>query len=180
MPLLCCFFFFQAEDGIRDADVTGVQTCALPICEAARAIFSVGMMMTGRPFAPGYWRQNQPHALLSCPASSLLIVARSRLTSLLHSKIVVVLEPPNPIDDPRVSPLADDLEAAELHATLRPHNKPVPPMCRNLQAVRISLAVAVRTARRFLKVPAFLHMIGGLVGHRLIQLHGLARASGLV
>src|SRR3989442_1987149 len=28
---LFCFFFFQAEDGIRDADVTGVQTCALPI-----------------------------------------------------------------------------------------------------------------------------------------------------
>src|SRR6266542_4531445 len=26
------FFFFQAEDGIRDATVTGVQTCALPIC----------------------------------------------------------------------------------------------------------------------------------------------------
>src|SRR5215813_7320444 len=25
------FFFFKAEDGIRDADVTGVQTCALPI-----------------------------------------------------------------------------------------------------------------------------------------------------
>src|SRR5436305_3962902 len=28
-------FFFQAEDGIRDADVTGVQTCALPILLAA-------------------------------------------------------------------------------------------------------------------------------------------------
>src|SRR5256885_15856693 len=26
------FFFFQAEDGIRDYKVTGVQTCALPIC----------------------------------------------------------------------------------------------------------------------------------------------------
>src|SRR2546429_7426049 len=26
------FFFFQAEDGIRDVAVTGVQTCALPIC----------------------------------------------------------------------------------------------------------------------------------------------------
>src|SRR5687767_15784488 len=26
------FFFFQAEDGIRDKLVTGVQTCALPIC----------------------------------------------------------------------------------------------------------------------------------------------------
>src|SRR5256885_2353912 len=27
----CCLFFFQAEDGIRDYKVTGVQTCALPI-----------------------------------------------------------------------------------------------------------------------------------------------------
>src|SRR5256884_1981893 len=27
----CVFFFFQAEDGIRDVAVTGVQTCALPI-----------------------------------------------------------------------------------------------------------------------------------------------------
>src|SRR5260364_232642 len=29
--LACCFFFFQAEDGIRDDLVTAVQTCALPI-----------------------------------------------------------------------------------------------------------------------------------------------------
>src|SRR5690606_4036530 len=29
-----CFFFFQAEDGIRDFHVTGVQTCALPISDA--------------------------------------------------------------------------------------------------------------------------------------------------
>src|SRR5947209_13692035 len=32
-----CFFFFQAEDGIRDIGVTGVQTCALPICKASRS-----------------------------------------------------------------------------------------------------------------------------------------------
>src|SRR5207244_5149462 len=30
-------FFFQAEDGIRDDLVTGVQTCALPICLGASA-----------------------------------------------------------------------------------------------------------------------------------------------
>src|SRR6266849_2098477 len=30
------FFFFQAEDGIRDPLVTGVQTCALPICPNSR------------------------------------------------------------------------------------------------------------------------------------------------
>src|SRR5258708_26502659 len=32
-----CFFFFQAEDGIRDDLVTGVQTCALPISAEAKA-----------------------------------------------------------------------------------------------------------------------------------------------
>src|SRR5436305_4057136 len=40
MPPPCrlrMIFFFQAEDGIRDADVTGVQTCALPIWAATRA-----------------------------------------------------------------------------------------------------------------------------------------------
>src|SRR3989449_10550237 len=31
MVVLSYFFFFQAEDGIRDVAVTGVQTCALPI-----------------------------------------------------------------------------------------------------------------------------------------------------
>src|SRR5947208_5286302 len=30
--MIVAFFFFQAEDGIRDDLVTGVQTCALPIC----------------------------------------------------------------------------------------------------------------------------------------------------
>src|SRR5690349_22482399 len=36
------FFFFQAEDGIRDLYVTGVQTCALPIftaCDPANGLF---------------------------------------------------------------------------------------------------------------------------------------------
>src|SRR3989442_11833595 len=40
-------FFFQAEDGIRDADVTGVQTCALPIlvfCQ--RNMWSLGLQRT--------------------------------------------------------------------------------------------------------------------------------------
>src|SRR5467141_5335954 len=34
----CCFFFFQAEDGIRVSSVTGVQTCALPISLGAPAV----------------------------------------------------------------------------------------------------------------------------------------------
>src|SRR5687768_18133976 len=35
-PVADVSFFFQAEDGIRDVAVTGVQTCALPISRAAR------------------------------------------------------------------------------------------------------------------------------------------------
>src|SRR5256885_12393679 len=38
------FFFFQAEDGIRDYKVTGVQTCALPISR------SIALTETGREF----------------------------------------------------------------------------------------------------------------------------------
>src|SRR5256886_7430875 len=36
------FFFFQAEDGIRDLTVTGVQTCALPIYKFDRDSYVVG------------------------------------------------------------------------------------------------------------------------------------------
>src|SRR5437763_15659351 len=37
MDIVCLvIFFFQAEDGIRDTSVTGVQTCALPIYKALR------------------------------------------------------------------------------------------------------------------------------------------------
>src|SRR5215211_8342339 len=38
MDVLRFFFFFQAEDGIRDHCVTGVQTCALPIWPGAATV----------------------------------------------------------------------------------------------------------------------------------------------
>src|SRR5256886_6609789 len=39
-PAFCrkFFFFFQAEDGIRDLTLTGVQTCALPICASSDVV----------------------------------------------------------------------------------------------------------------------------------------------
>src|SRR5258708_28649128 len=36
---VCSFFFFQAEDGIRDDLVTGVQTCALPILSSYTKLY---------------------------------------------------------------------------------------------------------------------------------------------
>src|SRR2546430_11911547 len=41
------FFFFQAEDGIRDLTVTGVQTCALPI-SAAGGTVGQGVQLAAR------------------------------------------------------------------------------------------------------------------------------------
>src|SRR2546422_7279049 len=46
--MACVFFFFQAEDGIRDVAVTGVQTCALPISLGAR-------FYLGERLAPLQW-----------------------------------------------------------------------------------------------------------------------------
>src|SRR5688500_20410686 len=45
MNTLYFFFFFQAEDGIRDYKVTGVQTCALPISLVAS---DIGVCTVGR------------------------------------------------------------------------------------------------------------------------------------
>src|SRR5690625_8016028 len=46
------FFFFQAEDGIRDGHVTGVQTCALPISPRSRRAGPGSPRRRTRPPAP--------------------------------------------------------------------------------------------------------------------------------
>src|SRR3712207_6959307 len=54
-------FFFQAEDGIRDIGVTGVQTCALPICMATapdiRPELESGDRLTREEFHERYCRR---------------------------------------------------------------------------------------------------------------------------
>src|SRR5690349_24781556 len=52
-------FFFQAEDGIRDLYVTGVQTCALPILLIAGAIVSPAPRWRGQPVL---WPSPQPRS----------------------------------------------------------------------------------------------------------------------
>src|SRR5699024_11789843 len=58
-------FFFQAEDGIRDRNVTGVQTCALPILEVCPGIFRPGY---GGESPPEVWKRE---GLLGCLFSSV-------------------------------------------------------------------------------------------------------------
>src|SRR5690606_39714488 len=46
------FFFFQAEDGIRDFHVTGVQTCALPILHQPAALDGIDLLAKVLPDVP--------------------------------------------------------------------------------------------------------------------------------
>src|SRR5258706_5301093 len=46
-------FLFQAEDGIRDWSVTGVQTCALPICWKRSFFASLRLCVRPDPVTPG-------------------------------------------------------------------------------------------------------------------------------
>src|SRR5207247_6269719 len=55
--VLVCYFFFQAEDGIRDPLVTGVQTCALPILntdEHGSVLLSRKSFAAWKEFYPGF------------------------------------------------------------------------------------------------------------------------------
>src|SRR2546430_11996878 len=60
------FFFFQAEDGIRDLTVTGVQTCALPICSRTSQTWrpqkSKAMVNSCSPASASWFARNGKHA----------------------------------------------------------------------------------------------------------------------
>src|SRR2546427_9561717 len=57
MRLYVFFFFFQAEDGIRDLTVTGVQTCALPIlCNGCQMMSQLKDIIPGAEHWPQFRR----------------------------------------------------------------------------------------------------------------------------
>src|SRR6185312_8535506 len=104
----CFFFFFQAEDGIRDLIVTGVQTCALPISSRASAstvlssanIFcSEKRLTTLVTYSRPATRRIEPRVLSCCAPprrraiSSARIFSRSRATRLMRCFIET---PPRP------------------------------------------------------------------------------------
>src|SRR5947208_5222178 len=69
-------FFFQAEDGIRDDLVTGVQTCALPILwlvnGVLRLIGVARLMLFGGVFSPGFAGGSARMPGRSGPAGALI------------------------------------------------------------------------------------------------------------
>src|SRR5437870_6496810 len=72
------FFFFQAEDGIRDGHVTGVQTCALPIYgQVAAAILVAKVGQQAGPLAH--------HLQQTAPAGVVLLVRAHVLVQLVDA-----------------------------------------------------------------------------------------------
>src|SRR5205823_6771100 len=84
-------FFFQAEDGIRDKLVTGVQTCALPISllchhlpislssDMADAARTITMMPTAMQFAAG-------SAAVSKPSANGAMTSQAPASAVTHSR----------------------------------------------------------------------------------------------
>src|SRR6266436_2449953 len=98
MGIVGVFFFFQAEDGIRDVAVTGVQTCALPI---SLGIDTVGAAIHSRLAAEG-----KPGAVMRTGAPySTWFNGGIRTTSYFHNQIGIPTETignPTPVEIPFV------------------------------------------------------------------------------
>src|SRR5260370_472850 len=122
-------FFFQAEDGIRDSSVTGVQTCALPIFTpdvytAAVDIVGPSNLITLLDSIPPYWesirklfyvRMGDPNT----PQGKALLMEESPLNS--ANKIKTPLLVAQGANDPRVS----RREAEQIVIALRDRGFPV-------------------------------------------------------
>src|SRR5436190_2687705 len=95
------FFFFQAEDGIRDHCVTGVQTCALPICHPVAGLSDIST----RSGASMIWTSMRRKRLATgWRASSLSIAAASPTSSSPTCRCRAATSAPSTMADGPASP----------------------------------------------------------------------------
>src|SRR3712207_8244375 len=90
-PTVCVLFFFQAEDGILDIGVTGVQACALPICGTnCRLQVPVALTTASAVQSPSVV-STRKRSSWPCPLARLRAAVRSSLAELaaMHPAAVV-------------------------------------------------------------------------------------------
>src|SRR6266436_4756248 len=96
------FFFFQAEDGIRDVAVTGVQTCALPIWCTPKSVClgtGFGAKFAQQPMGEGLFQSGQHQRRISA-----LRLGEEKMDMLRHDHVT---------DDYKLVALADMLHNFE-------------------------------------------------------------------
>src|SRR5699024_10711885 len=120
---------FQAEDGIRDRNVTGVQTCALPICGHDYLVLDRGQTAeTGLatatvvgPFDPGDDRD--PEFLSGGPRASVQNVLLQQGEERFHGGVVSgCADPAHGSDHGVVVQCADEFSATKLTASVGVHD----------------------------------------------------------
>src|SRR5438445_10568985 len=89
------FFFFQAEDGIRDIGVTGVQTCALPISQLPGVVASADVRLgagSHASVAVGVAKLGLAgHSIVVGPGSAVIAGAAVSVTFKVWPAVLVVL-----------------------------------------------------------------------------------------
>src|SRR5260370_38665247 len=115
------FFFFQAEDGIRDSSVTGVQTCALPIYTAwlrRNCVERVGMEARGgyeQPVCAELRRKRfvvvvfQPAQVRAYAKFHLQRAKNDKIDAALIAACTAAVRKIHPAPDPRLQPFAEQL-----------------------------------------------------------------------
>src|SRR2546430_5019988 len=83
------FFFFQAEDGIRDLTVTGVQTCALPISSRMSEVLSAIPLV--QAFAREKYEEEQFDAVTAETVRESIRVARLEAAATRSSEVITAV-----------------------------------------------------------------------------------------
>ena len=87
-------FFFQAEDGIRDDDVTGVQTCALPIWTAIRGNESMAVNIFWMSTVGGICPSIKVKSVALPMERAIGILRRKNVMSVTKSTDIIGCSPP--------------------------------------------------------------------------------------
>src|SRR5699024_11265377 len=90
--ILFIIFFFQAEDGIRDRNVTGVQTCALPISYLIYKSMNAMFMNTY------FQTMNRQHSVKSKKIFKVIVIRKSKNTVNGHSLLITLKSKVNKLE----------------------------------------------------------------------------------
>src|SRR6266496_6484310 len=134
------FFFFQAEDGIRDLYVTGVQTCALPISKISESRYQVGKGMQQDVL--------RSQVEISLLLQKLTMLDQQRATSQAKLNNLLVRQPESPLPPAAdVQPTAMRYSLEELYAMAAESDTGVQRESRMVERNQLAVALAQKEYR---------------------------------